>query len=172
MAERQRQARLHQGHQAEAQQRYRAQTMAAQHEALLREAAERAGGTKPPLSNKEKKRLEKQQRQEKEARANALSQARKRSSTFQRSRGAVPQKRGLLGKIFSVKGALLLLPLGYLYVSHRGLLASLAGIAVKYPALLSVWILKTLWRLVLKPTAGFMLKLSRGGGAQLPGGSY
>ena len=159
MAERQRQARLHQAHQAEAQQRYRAQTMAAQHEALLREAAERAGGTKPPLSNKEKKRLEKQQRQEKEARANALSQARKRSSTFQRSRGAVPQKRGLLGKIFSVKGALLLLP-------------SLAGIAVKYPALLSVWILKTLWRLVLKPTAGFMLKLSRGGGAQLPGGSY
>ena len=84
----------------------------------------------------------------------------------------MPQKRGLLGKIFSVKGALLLLPLGYLYVSHRGLLASLAGIAVKYPALLSVWILKTLWRLVLKPTAGFMLKLSRGGGAQLPGGSY
>ena len=33
MAERQRQARLHQAHQAEAQQRYRAQTMAAQHEA-------------------------------------------------------------------------------------------------------------------------------------------
>ena len=171
MAERQRQARLHQAHQAEAQQRYRAQTMAAQHEALPgRPRSVRAG-----------RAAAEQQREEaageaaaagEEARANALSQARKRSSTFQRSRGAVPQKRGLLGKIFSVKGALLLLPLGYLYVSHRGLLASLAGIAVKYPALLSVWILKTLWRLVLKPTAGFMLKLSRGGGAQLPGGSY
>ena len=82
------------------------------------------------------------------------------------------RQRGLLGKIFSVKGALLLLPLGYLYVSHRGLLASLAGIAVKYPALLSVWILKTLWRLVLKPTSGFLLHLSRCARPHLPGGSH
>ena len=181
MAERQQQARLHQAHQAAAQQRYRAQAaaqqaMAAQHEAVLREATERAGGTKPPLSNKEKKRLQKQQRREKEARAKALSQARKasgsRSSTFQRTRGAVTPKRGLLRKIFSVKGALLLLPVGYLYVSHRGLLASLTGVTVKYPALLFVWMLKTIWRLALKPTAGFLLKLSRGGGTQLPGGAY
>ena len=74
MAERQRQARLHQAHQAEAQQRYRAQTMAAQHEALLREAAERAGGTKPPLSNKEKKRLEKQ-KADRTQKANGRSRA-------------------------------------------------------------------------------------------------
>lgn len=165
--------------QAQARQQQQAQ-MARQQimmEAAMRQAREQqaAGGRAPPtgkMTKAQKKRAEAQQKELKKLQA-------KRQKAFKDAqRRAVKGGRDNKNKavaLFSLKNALILGGVGYMWIAQRELLMNVGGMLLKYPIMLASLILKKTWALLFKPILRkFLVMRSSGGqvGGELPGGSY
>eukprot|EP00312_Isochrysidales_sp_CCMP1244_P006796 CAMPEP_0196689264 /NCGR_PEP_ID=MMETSP1090-20130531/17755_1 /TAXON_ID=37098 /ORGANISM="Isochrysis sp, Strain CCMP1244" /LENGTH=293 /DNA_ID=CAMNT_0042028243 /DNA_START=109 /DNA_END=992 /DNA_ORIENTATION=+ len=150
-AQAQRQRELQAQQQAALLQQARQQALYEQH--LRADQQNRAGSfpstpqnsKKPRMSAKEKKAHEKRQKEldaQKKKQLKELDKRRKLAvKAAGRSRGG---ERGLLGRVFSLKGLVLLGGVGYLYVAQRQLLAALV---LKPVALL----VKAVWAVAIKP---------------------
>lgn len=138
------------------------------------------GSSKPPLSKKEQKELKK--KQEKDAKmlkelqkTNAKLRKKAQTQMFPNaprggSRRAVSSKGGgPLGFIFSFKGLMLMGAAVAAYVIDQQVLM---GKLLKYPTWFASWLCRAVWSLALKPLVRFIVLRSKGGGAELPGGSY
>ena len=136
-----------------------------------------SGMGQKPMSNKEKKKLQKAQeaaaakkKKEYEARMKAFkAQQNKRAG-----RSAVSERKNPLAMLFSFKGLALTGTVGYLYVAQRELMTSIGGLLLKYPLLFTTWVGRTLLNVVIKPILLRIVSLRSGGGASdvLPGGTY
>eukprot|EP00315_Gephyrocapsa_oceanica_P011603 CAMPEP_0185284232 /NCGR_PEP_ID=MMETSP1363-20130426/961_1 /TAXON_ID=38817 /ORGANISM="Gephyrocapsa oceanica, Strain RCC1303" /LENGTH=268 /DNA_ID=CAMNT_0027879937 /DNA_START=37 /DNA_END=845 /DNA_ORIENTATION=+ len=150
-AQAQRQRELQAQQQAALLQQARQQALYEQH--LRADQQNRAGSfpstpqnsKKPRMSAKDKKAHEKRKKEldaQKKKQLKELDKRRKLAAKAAgRSRGG---ERGLLGRVFSLKGLVLLGGVGYLYVAQRQLLAALV---LKPVALL----VKAVWAVAIKP---------------------
>jgi len=173
-AQAQRQRELQAQQQAALLQQARQQALYEQH--LRADQQNRAGSfpstpqnsKKPRMSAKEKKAHETRQKEldaQKKKQLKELDKRRKLAvKAAGRSRGG---ERGLLGRVFSLKGLVLLGGVGYLYVAQRQLLAALV---LKPVALL----VKAVWAVAIKPILRKFISRPggaySGGGGELPGG--
>jgi len=152
---------------------------------------------KKPMSKKEKKKqeealLKKQKAQQAaykkqlDAQKKAAAQRQKAFKGAQgqrpasRARGGMQASRGggnPLGALLSVKGAVLVGSVGYLWVAQRPLMLSISGKVLKYPILILTAVIRSVWTIMLKPIIRKLLLLKGGAGAasaggELPGGAY
>lgn len=130
------------------------------------------------MTNKEKKKAQKQleelakrRRKELELRNKKLKAAQKANARAG-SRTAVPQRGNPLSFLFSIKGIALTSVTGYLFVAQRELLASIGGMLFKYPLMLVVWAGRLLLNFVVKPLILRIIKMRGSRSSSLPGGSY
>ena len=124
------------------------------------------------MTKAQKKRAEAQQKELKKLQA-------KRQKAFKDAqRRAVKGGRDNKNKavaLFSLKNALILGGVGYMWIAQRELLMNVGGMLLKYPIMLASLILKKTWALLFKPILRkFLVMRSSGGqvGGELPGGSY
>jgi hypothetical protein len=152
-------------------------------------------GKKPALSKKEQKKQEELQKQkekamlaaqkkQQEAQKKAQATRQKAYTQAQRTaskRGAqtMAKQRGgggnALGAVFSLKGALVLGSVGYLWVAQRPLLLAVFSKLFQYPMLLLTSVVRSVWSVLLKPILRKLVLLkagSKSAGGELPGGAY
>jgi len=172
-------------------------------EAAMRARAEAGGGlTKSgglghqAMSKKDQKKLRKQQdellKKQKAAAAKATkANAAKRQQAFSAAQRQASKRGGVgamrakrtdgsnpLAAVFSIKGALALGGIGYLWVAQREVLLKALGLVLKYPIMVLSFVASKAWALLLKPVLRKIILLRGSSGAvgaaggELPGGAY